>query len=71
MSSGVYRKIEVCVPKLFFEMRQDETGGHFPNDETGMRLLVSGPVVGDFRIHTPLFKNEQNEREIILWRLLG
>ena len=26
-------------------MRQDETGGHFPNDETGTRLLVSGPVV--------------------------
>ena len=32
-------------PSFFFETRQDETGGHFPNGETVTRLLVSGPVV--------------------------
>ena len=24
-------KLEVCIPKLFFETRQDQTGGHFLN----------------------------------------
>ena len=24
-------QVEVCAPELFFETRQDETGGHFPN----------------------------------------
>ena len=30
-SVTVWNCLEVCVPSLFFETRQDETGGHFPN----------------------------------------
>ena len=29
--SYLWNKLEVCVSELFFETRQDETAGHFPN----------------------------------------